>query len=664
MYVLVRLIKGFGKPLFYRIPESNTVNIEIGKILNVPIKNQFKPALVLRIYNRLPESVNFDIKDFVNVHDFPDDTNYRSFLEKIAKFYFMPTLHFYRRINSFLLKKPRIKPFDQSNKKKALPSENKTPILTQEQQEVVNYVQEFIKEPTYKPTLIHGVTGSGKTEVYKNLIIQSIEKNKSVILLLPEVSLSLQFQYLLEKQLPENIKIISFHSASRPSEKEELWQRLISNQPTLIIGVHLPILLPIANLGLIIIDEEHEQNFQEKKHPKINSKEVAIWRAQHYNIPIILGSATPSINSLYSCKKNSWKYFQLKKRFSGRLPEIQTVLLNQKVKKRRPSFWISQELHDAILDRLEKKEQIIIYLNRRGYSFFVQCKKCGFIFQCPDCSVSLTVHSNNDNIKLHCHYCDYKQDLPSSCPECKAGNKELLKKGIGTQQAVNIIKNLFPQALVERADLDSTSKKRSWQETVQNFDEGKIDILIGTQVITKGYHFPNVTLVGILWADLNLHFPVFNASETTLQQLIQVAGRAGRGEKKSCVIVQTMQDHDIFKYLHEPDYLKFCKQELELREMVKYPPFIRLVQIELKNTDSYRIEQDAYDLHQNLELINNKYNLDIRILGPSKPVVHRIQKTESRLIYLKAKSFKNVHELINKVNLDTFNSKIYIIPTP
>ncbi|MCF7799761.1 primosomal protein N' [Candidatus Babeliales bacterium] len=667
MYVLVKLLNGFAKPLFYKIPENFNQNshIKIGNILKVPIKNQFKSALILKIYKNLPESFAFKIKEFNNIQELPDDKLYYDFIKKISNFYFTPSSHFYKRINTFLLKENK-KLKTETKEIKIIKSTNKKIILTPEQEKIVSYLQNFIEKPNYQATLIHGITGSGKTEIYKELIIKAIEQNKSIILLLPEVSLSLRFEFLLKKELPENIRIIGFHSASRQSAKQELWQILVKKEPVLVIGVHLPILLPISNLGLIIVDEEHEQNFQEKKHPKINSKELAIWRAQTYNIPIILGSATPSLSSIFNVKKNNWKYFKLNKRFSGNLPEIKVVLLNKDKQKKQKNFWISSELYANIQDRLNKREQTIIYINRRGYSFFVQCKKCGFIFQCPSCSVSLTLHNNkkqDSEYTLYCHYCDYKQNLPNTCPECKAESKNFLKKGIGTQQVVNIIKKLFPAARVERADLDSTSKKRAWQETVKKFERGEIDILIGTQLITKGYHFKKVTLVGILWADLNLNFPVYNASETTLQQLIQVAGRAGRANNKSCVIVQTMQDHKIFNYIHEQDYLEFCKQELEFRQLIQYPPFIRLVQIELKNDNTEQIEQDSYDLFQKLEDINSKHNLEIKILGPIKPAVYKIQKMESRQIFLKTNTFAPVHKLINQIDLTKFESKIYIVPT-
>ena len=658
MYVLVRLLKGFSRPLFYKVPENCSTEL-IGKVVQVPLKKNTIPALVLKKYENLPKDINFEIKEFLSIQKFPDDSKYNGFIEKVSKFYFIEPLHFYQRIRNFLFKKEnKEQGVDKSDAK-----ESKKVELTDEQTHIVKFVEKFIDKPSYCPTLIHGVTGSGKTEVYKKLIEQCLENNKTVIFLVPEVSLSVQFQALFQKELASKFSIIGFHSASKVSEKNELWRKLTDSKPVLIVGVHLPIVLPISNLGLIIVDEEHESGFQEKKHPRINSKEVAIWRAKEYDIPIVLGSATPSLNSFFNTENKKWNFFQLKKRFSGNFPDVELVYLKDKKAKRRKSFWISQTLQDAITQTLEKKEQVIIYINRRGYCFFVQCKKCGFIFQCPNCSVSLTFHSRDNKDFLSCHYCDYKKDLGDECSSCGAKDKDLIKKGIGTQQVVKILENIFPEAKVKRADLDSASKKRSWQETVIDFEKGAFDILVGTKLITKGYHFPKVTLVGILWADLNLHFPVFNASETTLQQLIQVAGRAGRASDKSRVIVQAMHENPIFEYLNEVDYLEFCKQELEFRKLASYPPFGRFVQIELQNVDPNVLDKDSKVLFDVLSDINISTKLNILVLGPSKPIVYRIQKTESRHIYIKSDDFYKVHLLLNKINFSFFNSRIFVVPT-
>ncbi|MDR3549777.1 MAG: primosomal protein N', partial [Candidatus Babeliales bacterium] len=531
--------------------------------------------------------------------------------------------------------------------------------LTDEQQAVVDGVSPYLITPVYKPTVLHGVTGSGKTEVYKTLITQNFDLKKNSLLMLPEVTLAIQFEKLLRAQLPAHIPIFSFHSATTTKNKRLLWHALLTQQPILIIGVHLPILLPLPNLGLIIIDEEHEIGYQEKKHPKVNTKEAAIWRASMHGIPIILGSATPSISTLYNVQTKGWDFYQLKKRFAGSFPTIQTVFLNDK--KQRRNFWISPQLETAIRDRLAKKEQTILFLNRRGYSFFVQCKACSFVFSCKNCSVSLTLH--NDNL-LTCHYCSLSMQLPNACTACKKDDSNFIKKGIGTQQVVSIVQKLFPQARIARADMDITLKKKVFQQTLDDFQNGNLDILVGTQTITKGFHFPNVTLVGILWADLNLSFPIFNAAETTLQQLIQVAGRAGRQRPESKVIVQSMIDHPIFEYLNEIDYIKFNDYELEKRKVLNYPPYMRLVELELKHKDDDAVERDATVLMDELLTFNEDNALGLQLLGPAKPPVHKIKNTSSRKIYIKGASMADIIKLFNSFNRARYKSQIYFTPNP
>jgi len=720
MFVVVQLLNGFQTPLWYKIPENLVGQSLLGTVVRVPLQNRKETALVVRQAEQLDAGITFKIKEFLDLEGFPSDTKYNAFIEKIARFYFIDPLHFYQRIRNFLSEAHDADEILESHEKEVLVSSsaflqalalrsestkltsvsNGSPeaqedpslkiALTEEQQPIVDYVSPIIEKPIYAPTLIHGVTGSGKTEVYKRLIIKAIEEKKTVILILPEVSLSLQFQRILQQQLP-NIPIVSFHSATKIAEKRSLWQGLLERTPLLIIGVHLPILLPIANLGLIIVDEEHEHGFQEKKHPKVNSKEVAIWRASIYQIPIVLGSATPSLLSLASVERNNWKFFQIKKRFAGAFPKIKKVILTGQTRSRNV-FWISNELETGVRACLARKEQAIIYLNRRGYSFFVQCKECGFIFQCPHCAVSLTLHVINKRVKksnlsykipsvvsdcasnriesmdtsdsvslLRCHYCDYNKPLPTSCSGCKAPEKYLLKKGIGTQQLVQIFRDVFPGAIIERADMDSTTKKRSWHNTVTLFEQGKIDILIGTQTITKGYNFPLVTLVGILWADLNLHFPVYNAAETTLQQIIQVAGRAGRYRNESNVIVQVMHDHPVFDFIDEQSYLNYCKQELEVRKEIGYPPYGRLVYVELKSKNADHIERDAQILCDQLVAINDRKKLQVTILGPSFPVVSKVKNYEMRHIFLKSASYAPIHELINGIDTRSMTSDVYVM---
>jgi primosomal protein N' (replication factor Y) len=669
MYAQVQLLNGFERPLWYTVPDDLIPTIKRGSVVSVPLQRRNESALVTDLFTQLPTKVAFKIKPLTGLAPFPVDLNYAQFVTTISNYYFIPPLVLYQRVRHFLQAKEN----PDVDLHHLEPTGQPLPVrLTDEQAAVVDYVTPFIITPAYTPTLVHGVTGSGKTEVYKKLITTALQNNKTIILLLPEVTLALQFEHLLRTQLP-TAPIIGFHSATKISEKRQLWQTLINQQALLIIGVHLPILLPIPNLGLIIVDEEHETGFQEKKHPKLNSKEMAIWRAHQYKIPIVLGSATPALTSLYNVERHGWKLFSITKRFAGDFPAMHKVLLTDPSARRRPVFWISRELEQAVHACIAKKEQVIIFLNRRGFSFFVQCKSCGFVFNCNACSVSLTLHVDHtkrtipaapQNGQLRCHYCDYAIPLPSTCPGCKAPEKELIKKGIGTQQVVQLFEQRFPTAVIARADLDSTSKKRAWQETVDQFKAGTIDILIGTQTITKGYHFPNVTLVGVLWADLNLHFPTYNASETTLQQLIQVAGRAGRQRPGGKVIVQVMRDHPIFDYLDEQKYLAFCKQELVDRQESFYPPFARIACIELKASDPVGIEADAQKLADMLQKVNAEQQLDVSILGPAMPLVYRIQNCEVRHILLKAATFKALQHLIESVQDCPLASNVFVVVNP
>ncbi|MCX5925594.1 MAG: primosomal protein N' [Candidatus Dependentiae bacterium] len=653
MYIQVKLLHGYQQPLWYHIPSGLTDSITIDSIVQVPLRNQIVSAIVMYITHRAP-AVSFAIKEINKLEPFPADATYTTFIKKLAAYHLISEMHFLKRIAHFLHKKPKNNAAAQLFKA----YDKHPPIkLTDEQRIVTDFLKPHISTPVYMPTVLHGVTASGKTEVYKELMMHAFAHNKTTLLLLPEVTLAQAFEKRLQHEIGSILPICGFHSGSSSKEKSMLWQRLLTKQPMIIIGVHLPILLPIAHLGLIIIDEEHEVGYQEKKHPKINTKDAAIMRAHCANIPLLLGSATPSLATLYNVKKRGWHFFQLKNRFAGAFPTMHMVSLADKTD--RKYFWISQKLYTAIKDRIIKKEQIIIFLNRRGFSFFLQCKSCSFIFNCGTCSVSLTLHKND---VLTCHYCGYSIPQPTNCPQCK--KTDFLKKGIGTQQVVSMLENAFPSARIARADMDTTTKKKEWQQTMRAFMDGEIDILVGTQTITKGYDFPNVTLVGILWADLNLHFPLFNAAETTLQQLVQVAGRAGRQRAHSEVIVQTMTDHPIFDYLNEIDYLSFYHNELDKREMLGYPPTKRLVEIELKSPNEVAIEQESHDLVSALCAMQSKNATDIQILGPAKPPVYKIKDIYMRKIYIKGEHMHEIIALFKAVDTRRYSSTIYFVPNP
>lgn len=650
MYAQIRLLNGFPNALTYAIPPG--LSCPIGTIVRVPLRNKTVSGLVVQTYDQIAKT-SYQIKEIIDREIFPHDQQYMPFINRLASYYQIDPMLLIQRIRQFLHQKHT--EARETELLEHLPHQKV--ILTEEQQAVVQFIQPYITQPQYTPALLHGITGSGKTEVYKELMMQATAQGKTSLFLLPEVALALRFEHLLRAQLPSTMPVHGFHSATSAKEKRMLWNMLLEEKPCVIVGVHLPVLLPIPKLGIIIIDEEHDLGYHEKKHPKIHTKEAALLRAQQANIPILLGSATPSTGSLYSVTKKQWHFFQLKKRFAGSLPKITTVILPQDAQ--RKSFWISRALEKAIADRLEKKEQCIIFLNRRGYSFFVQCGSCSFIFSCQTCSVSLTFHQPH---ALHCHYCGYNQKISQACPTCATSSESFITKGIGTQQVVNILQDLFPKAIIARADLDTTSKKKSWHETVQKFEQKEIDILVGTQTITKGYHFPSVTLVGLLWADINLHFPFYHAAETTLQQIIQVAGRAGRASHDSEVIIQSMIDHPIFAHVNEQSYPMFYEQEIVKRKTVGYPPAMRFAEIELKHTDEEIIEKEADRLATTL--LETGLQLKVQVLGPAKPPVYKIKNTHSRKIYLKSAQISDIIALFRSINKDTFESAIYFTPNP
>ncbi|TET05924.1 primosomal protein N' [Candidatus Dependentiae bacterium] len=657
MYIHVKLLNGFPKVLLYKIPDNWNENIHANMIVQVPLRTHIVPALIVKTYQEKPNNCSFTIKNVRSIEPFPDDAYYYSFITQLSNYYQVEQIHFLKRIRSFI-----------HNQKKReeilLPSyediKESPVILTAEQRIVCDFLIPRIKHQNYMPVLLHGVTSSGKTEIYKKLINETILNQKTAVILTPEVSLALQLENILKQQISSHILMSSFHSATSHKDKRRVWELLLQKKPFVLLGVHLPVLLPIPNLGLIIVDEEHETGYQEKKHPKINSKDAALLRASIAKIPIVLGSATPSLSSLYNVKQRRWHFFQLKNRFAGSFPIIKIV--SMKKNQQRKSFWITRELQYAIQNRLNKKEQTIIFLNRRGYSFFVQCSSCSFIFSCKACSVSLTLHQNNT---LACHYCGFAIQLPDSCPQCTASEKKLLKKGIGTQQVVSILSQLFPSSRIGRADFDVSSKKKIWQQTVRDFESGKIDILVGTQTIAKGFHFPNVTLVGILWADLNLHFPIYNATEKTLQQLIQVAGRAGRQSIESTVIVQTMTYYPIFAYLNEIDYLAFYAHELENRKELCYPPYYRLAEVEFKHPDEQVVDIESVQFSALLKDLIEEQRLTVTILGPAKPPVYKIKRMHIRKLYLKGSTISQILELYKQgIKSISYKSSIFFTPNP
>jgi len=658
MYITVNLLNGYARLLTYSVPESLQESVHVGSIVHVPLQKRVERALVYDTH--VDEGAKgYLVRHIIEIEQLPLDNGYHNFIRQVSKYYAISPVHLYRRLH-------QIKTSREENNQYHEAEINQTVhdvTLTTEQQNIVQTIATRIDNPCYYPALIYGATGSGKTEIYIRLMEYAFQQNKTTLLLLPEVSLAIAFSTLLCKRFSGKISVFDYHSATSTRNKQHVWRAIAAGEPIVIVGVHVPVLLPLSNLGMIIIDEEHDSGFQEKRNPRLNTKEIALMRAQGYKIPLIMGSATPSLSSLHAVKTKGWHLFRLTQRFSGSFPHIIRASLSQKslLWKEPEQRWITDQLHHAISQRLARQEQTIIFLNRRGLHNFVQCSACSYLFSCHSCSVTLTLHTGN---QLICHYCGIQMRLSKNCPSCPADEQSFLKKGIGTQRLVELLSARFPTARIARADTDTTREKRLWNTTVTAMLEGNIDILVGTQTVTKGYHFPRVTLVGVIWAESNLSIPFYNATEVTLQQLIQVSGRAGRSCKQGEVIIQSFIEHPVFSYLREEQYLDFYEYEQAHRSSLSYPPSGRLSAIELIHEDENILDHVARATHAYLKSYCESKALPVVILGPSLPPVHRIQKVSTRRIYLKSNSVGMHLELFHAVRHKINIKSVWFHPNP
>lgn len=495
-------------------------------------------------------------------------------------------------------------------------------------------------------TLFHGITSSGKTEIYAHLIQEVLEKGKQVLYLLPEIALTTQIISRLQQFFGDKISV--FHSKYSVNERVEVWNNLLyrKTKAQIILGARSSVLLPFSNLGLIIVDEEHETSFKQfDPSPRYHARNTAIVLAKQHQSKILLGSATPSIESFYNAKHNKYGYVKLNRRFGNvLLPEIELIDIKEKHRKKRMTGHFSDRLMKLIQEALTEKEQVILFQNRRGYSPIVECTTCGIAPQCPNCDVSLTFHKFRH--ELRCHYCGYNRNMPKTCPACE--NPTMDTKGFGTEQIEIELKDLFPQAKVGRMDLDTTRGKYGYQKIISAFQEHEIDILVGTQMLTKGLDFKNVTLVGVLNADNMLNFPDFRAHERSFQLMVQVSGRAGRYKKRGKVAIQTFNPyHQILQQVTTNDYDQMFKEQLNERHQFLYPPIIRLVKITLKHRDSQKVETAADWLGKSL-----KNSFHDNLLGPTSPAISRIRNQFIKNILIKLPahiSIKQSKSMIDKV---------------
>ncbi len=495
-------------------------------------------------------------------------------------------------------------------------------------------------------TLFHGITSSGKTEIYAKLIDEVLRKGKQVLYLLPEIALTTQLITRLQRYFGDRISV--FHSKYSLNERVEVWQNVVQHKEKaqLVLGARSSVFLPFDNLDLIIVDEEHETSYKQfDPAPRYHARDAAIVLANIHKARVLLGSATPSIESYFNGKEAKYGFVELNRRFGDvLLPEIELVDIKEGYRKKRMKGHFSERLLVLIQEALQEKEQVILFQNRRGYSPIVECTTCGIAPQCPNCDVSLTFHKFRD--ELRCHYCGYHRAMPQTCSAC--GNATLDTKGFGTEQIELELKELFPEHTTGRMDLDTTRGKYGYEKIINAFQSQEIDILVGTQMLSKGLDFANVSLVGVLNADNMLNFPDFRAHEKSFHMLLQVSGRAGRDKKRGKVAIQTFNPyHQILQQVTTNDYAAMYKEQLDERYQYHYPPLVRLVKITLKHKDYIKVDTSSQWLAKSL--INS---FGENVLGPTSPAIARIRNQHIKTILIKLpkeRSLKQSKAVIQKI---------------
>ncbi len=499
--------------------------------------------------------------------------------------------------------------------------------------------------------LLHGVTGSGKTEVYLQAIAHALAQGKGAIVLVPEISLTPQTVERFKARFssgPLQTLVAVLHSHLSGGERHDEWHKIRQGRARIVIGARSAIFAPVAPLGLIIVDEEHENSYKQEEAPRYHARDVAVVRGRMENAVVVLGSATPSLESFYNARKGKYALLELPVRVDDKkMPLVRVIDMRQEARKEKGTPIFSGKLKEAMTRRLEKGEQTILFLNRRGFATSLQCPKCGYVAGCPNCSVALTYHRRAQH--LLCHICGHTQGVPAVCPEPKCRNPAIRYAGLGTEKVEHTLGKLFPHARIKRMDSDTLKRKEDYRRVLGDFKTGKIDILVGTQMIAKGLHFPNVTLVGIIYADLSLHLPDFRAGERTFQLLTQVAGRAGRGDVEGEVIVQAFTPfHPAIQYARRHDFAGFYEQEMEFREQLKYPPVSRVALVTLKGRNEEKVKFSAEHLRRELEKALTGLK-DLILAGPAPAPLARAETHYRHQIMLRTRQMTRLSHVLAQV---------------
>ena len=518
--------------------------------------------------------------------------------------------------------------------------------LNAEQQVAVETILQSVQEQQSQTYLLEGITGSGKTEVYLQVIAEVLNQGKTAIMLVPEISLTPQMVQRFKSRFGEHVAVM--HSGLSQGEKYDEWRKIERGEAEVVVGARSAIFAPIENIGVIIIDEEHEASYKQEETPRYHARDLAIWRSEYHHCPVVLGSATPSLESRARAQKNVYQRLRLTQRANqaATLPTIDVVDMRQEVENGNVSSF-SMSLQEKLQERLEKNEQSVLLLNRRGYSSFVMCRDCGYVLPCPNCDISLTLHMDSKTMK--CHYCGHEERIPYRCPNC--GQDKIRYYGTGTQKVEEELQTLLPDSRILRMDVDTTRRKGAHEKILRTFGEGQADILLGTQMIAKGLDFPNVTLVGVLNADTALNLPDFRSSERTFQLLTQVSGRAGRAEKPGEVIIQSFNpEHYAIQLAKAQDYEDFYTKEMYIRHRGDYPPYYFTVQITASHPEENEAAKQMFQIATKLK---QGLSPQAILLGPTPNAFMRVNNRYFYQVIIKYKQEPMLQPLLKEILTDT-----------
>jgi primosomal protein N' (replication factor Y) len=652
-YVQVVLGLPIDKAFTYSIPEDLQASIQIGQRVRVPFGQDIRTGYIVSFINKTRIKA---IKPLQNIVDQLPllDKEMLALTRQVADYYCASWGEVIEAAIPANVRKrkrplPQAEPLDVSSPDSSGKGADRVS-LTVQQRRALRLITKSIRERRNLTFLLHGITASGKTEVYLQAIAEVLTQGRSSIVLVPEISLTPQTIERFKARFGERIALM--HSRLLASERSRQWQLIKSGEIRIVIGARSAVFAPVHNLGLIILDEEHETSYKQMDSvPRYHAREVAMMRARLAQASVILGSATPSLESFYWARKNRFKLLSLPERVTDRdLPSVSVVDMRREITARRRRMNIfSRTLESKIRDILERGEQAILFLNRRGFSTFISCNKCGYAARCERCNVSLTYHYATK--ELICHYCNFSIEPPQICPQCRSNYLRYF--GLGTEKVESELHRLFPQARISRMDTDTTRKRDAHEQILTNFKKDKIDVLVGTQMVAKGLDFPRVSLVGVVCADTALNLPDFRSGERTFNLLTQVAGRAGRGRLEGEVIIQTyVPEHYAVLASTTHNYHQFYRREIKSRKALELPPYTHLLNLTLRGRNQKKVQSIARDLAKRLK--RKKGHNGVQVSGPAPAVISRIRGNFRWNILLKA---DKIEKLVNRLKsvLKNFN---------